>query len=110
MVDQPATIGALPVAVAQAAIVTVGYPPGLAMHRIADLQTVTVIGTNAHDGAAPARPDARRHPRHRLHAVDALVEAHPLHPVLTSLPAVGVRTATRILTEIVGKDFAPQGT
>jgi transposase len=38
--------------------------------------------------------------------VEALVEAHPLHPVLTSLPAVGVRTAARILTEIVGKDFA----
>jgi hypothetical protein len=35
--------------------------------------------------------------------VEALVEAHPLHPVLTSLPAVGVRTAARILTEIVGK-------
>jgi hypothetical protein len=36
VVDQPATIGALPVAVAQAAGVTVGYPPGLAMRRIAD--------------------------------------------------------------------------
>lgn len=40
---------------------------------------------------------------------EALVEAHPLHPVLTSLPAVGVRTAPRILTEIVGKDFASAG-
>lgn len=29
--------------------------------------------------------------------VEALVEAHPLHPVLTSLPAVGVRTTARIL-------------
>ncbi|MBP2216542.1 transposase [Arthrobacter sp. CAN_C5] len=37
------------------------------------------------------------------------MEAHPLHPVLTSLPAVGVRTAARILTEIVGKDFASAG-
>jgi hypothetical protein len=37
------------------------------------------------------------------------VEAHPLHPVLTSLPAVGVGTAARILTEIVGKDFASAG-
>lgn len=37
VVDQPATIGALPVAVAQAARVTVGYLPGLAMRRIADL-------------------------------------------------------------------------
>lgn len=37
VVDQPATIGALPVAVARAAGVTVGYLPGLAMRRIADL-------------------------------------------------------------------------
>ncbi|MBG6185108.1 transposase [Arthrobacter sp. CAN_A214] len=37
VVDQPATIGALPVAVAQSADVTVGYLPGLAMRRIADL-------------------------------------------------------------------------
>src|SRR5699024_2297064 len=37
VVDQPATIGALPVAVAQAAVITVAYLPGLAMRRIADL-------------------------------------------------------------------------
>lgn len=37
MVAQPATIGALPVAVAQAAGTLVGYLPGLAMRRIADL-------------------------------------------------------------------------
>lgn len=37
VVDQPATIGALPIAVAQAAGVLVGYLPGLAMRRIADL-------------------------------------------------------------------------
>src|SRR5438046_2711307 len=37
VVDQPATIGALPVAVAQAAGAAVGYLPGLAMRRIADL-------------------------------------------------------------------------
>jgi transposase len=37
IVDQPATIGALPVAVAQAAGVTVGYLSGLSMRRIADL-------------------------------------------------------------------------
>lgn len=34
-----------------------------------------------------------------------LVEAHPLHPVLTSMPAVGVRTAARILTDVVGKNI-----
>src|SRR3712207_9182146 len=37
--------------------------------------------------------------------VEALVEAHPLAEVLTSMPGIGVRTA-RILTEVVGKDFA----
>lgn len=37
VVDQPATIGALPVTVARAAGVQVGYLPGLAMRRIADL-------------------------------------------------------------------------
>lgn len=37
VVDQPATIGALPVAVAQADNVLVGYLPGLSMRRIADL-------------------------------------------------------------------------
>lgn len=37
IVDQPAPIGALPIAVAQAAGAMVGYIPGLAMRRIADL-------------------------------------------------------------------------
>lgn len=37
VVDQPATIGALPVAVARAEGICVAYLPGLAMRRIADL-------------------------------------------------------------------------
>ncbi len=37
VVDQPTTVGALPVAVAQAAGATVDHLPGLAMRRIADL-------------------------------------------------------------------------
>ena len=37
VVDQPATIGALPIAVAEAARAAVGYLLGLAMCRIADL-------------------------------------------------------------------------
>ncbi|KAA9392883.1 IS110 family transposase [Kocuria coralli] len=41
--------------------------------------------------------------------VEALVEAHPLSAVLTSMPGIGVRTAARILTEVVGKDFADAG-
>jgi hypothetical protein len=37
VVDQPATIGALPVTVARACGIEVAYLPGLAMRRIADL-------------------------------------------------------------------------
>lgn len=78
-----------------------------------DQQTVTVVGTNAATVVLPqlARMLADiRESRDTVFAqVEALVEAHPLHPVLTSLPAVGVRTAARILTEIVGKDFATAG-
>ena len=49
VVDQPATIGALPVAVAQATeSVTVAYLPGLAMRRIADLHPGTAK-TDARD-------------------------------------------------------------
>ncbi|MBE8528028.1 IS110 family transposase, partial [Amycolatopsis sp. H6(2020)] len=35
----------------------------------------------------------------------AVVDAHPLTQVLTSMPGLGVRTATRILTEVLGKSF-----
>lgn len=34
-----------------------------------------------------------------------VVDAHPLTRVLTSMPGVGVRTAARILTGLVGKSF-----
>ena len=37
IVDQPASIGALPIAVARSLGITVAYLPGLAMRRIADL-------------------------------------------------------------------------
>lgn len=38
--------------------------------------------------------------------VERLVHAHPLWPVLTSMPGVGVRTAARLLTEVTHKAFA----
>lgn len=38
--------------------------------------------------------------------VERLVLAHPLWPVLTSMPGVGVRTAARLLTEVTHKAFA----
>ena len=37
--------------------------------------------------------------------VEARVNAHPLYPVLMSLPGVGIRTAARLLTEVVCRDF-----
>lgn len=78
-----------------------------------DAQTVVVVGTRA---AAVVLPQLAgmladlRTSRDTLHAqVEALVEAHPLHQVLSSIPAVGIRTEARILTEVVGKDFATAG-
>src|SRR6185312_10543336 len=66
VVDQPATIGALPVAVAQAAGVTVGYLPGLAMRRIADLHPVEAK-TDARDAAIIA--EAARTMPHTLRSI-----------------------------------------
>ena len=50
VVDQPVTIGALAVAVAQDMGITVGYLPGLSMRRIADL-TPGSAKTDAKDAA-----------------------------------------------------------
>ncbi len=78
-----------------------------------DAQTVVVVGTNA---AAVVLPQLAgmladlRASRDTLQAqVEAIVEAHPLHAVLSSIPAVGIRTEARILTEVAGKDFATAG-
>ena len=223
VVDQPATIGALPVAVARSEGVLVGYLPGLAMRRIADLhageaktdardaaiideqiaelsmlcgfdddlaaqttqasnrirglltqihpalervlgprldhpavldllqrypspeklaslgekklaaqlcklaprlgkrlaadiaqalaeQTVVVPGTNAAAVVLPrlALPliTLRKQRDEVALAVEQRVLAHPLYPVLTSMPGVGVRTAARLLTEVACRAFA----
>ncbi|GIM95409.1 hypothetical protein Ato02nite_072020 [Paractinoplanes toevensis] len=57
VVDQPASIGALPVAVARACGLQVAYLPGLAMRRIADLHPGSAK-TDARDAYAIA--DAAR--------------------------------------------------
>ena len=57
VVDQPATIGALAVAVAQDMGVTVGYLPGLSMRRIADLSPGNAK-TDARDAAVIAQAAA----------------------------------------------------
>jgi transposase len=76
-------------------------------------QSVVVTGTAAATEVVPrlaAQLLLLRDQRRQIESqVERLVEAHPLSPVLTSMPGVGVRTATRILTEVVGKDFPTSG-
>lgn len=67
VVDQPASIGALPVAVAQAMGLDTAYLPGLAMRRIADLHPGTAK-TDARDAFVIA--DAARTLPHTLRSVD----------------------------------------
>ena len=71
VVDQPATIGALPVAVAQAMGALVGYLPGLATRRIADLHPGEAK-TDARDAAIIAET-ARTMP-HTLRSIQATDE------------------------------------
>ena len=76
-------------------------------------QTVVVVGTNAATLVLPRLAKqlaALRDQRAEIAVeVERIVEAHPLHPVLTSMPGVGVRTAARLLTEVSGKHFATAG-
>ena len=73
-------------------------------------QTVVVVGTSAAGIVLPKLAEqllALRRQREAITAqVEALVEAHPLYEVLTSMPGIGVRTCARILTEVTGKHFA----
>lgn len=72
VVDQPATIGALPIAVAQAEGVLVGYLPGLAMRRIADLHAGEAK-TDARDAAIIAQ--AARTLLHALRSIQLADES-----------------------------------
>nr|WP_241245147.1 IS110 family transposase [Microbacterium amylolyticum] len=78
-----------------------------------DQQTVVVTGTNAATLVLPrlaAQVATLRRQRDEVAAeVERLVDAHPLQPVLTSMPGVGVRTAARLLTEVAGKHFPTAG-
>ena len=72
-------------------------------------QTVTVAGTDAAGVVLPhlARQLIALHTQRADIAaqVEALVEPHPLYPVLTSMPGVGVRTAAVFLAGTLGKTF-----
>ncbi|WP_026821272.1 IS110 family transposase, partial [Arthrobacter castelli] len=76
-------------------------------------QTVVVAGTDAAaivlDQLAAQLSQFRDSRTEVLGRVEAIVEAHPLHELLTSLPAVGVRTEARILTEVAVLDFKTAG-
>ncbi|MFI9542983.1 IS110 family transposase [Streptomyces sp. NPDC052016] len=69
-----------------------------------DEQTVVVPGTNTLDVIVPslAKSLAAVHEQRRaLEArIEALLEAHPLSQVLTSMPGIGVRTAAVLLTTV----------
>ncbi len=72
-----------------------------------------VTGTNAAAIVLPrlaAQLATLRKQRDEVAAeVERLVDVHPLQPVLTSMPGVGVRTAARLLTEVSGKHFPTAG-
>lgn len=104
VVDQPATIGALPVAVAQAEGAAVGYLPGLAMRRIADLHPGQAK-TDARDAATIA--EAARSMPHTLGTIalddETLAELGVLWGFDDDLAAQITATSNRIrglLTQI----------
>lgn len=76
-------------------------------------QTVTVAGTDAAGVVlrqlAIQLAQLRTSRGEVFEQVEALVADHPLHDLLTSMPAVGVRTAARIITEVTGKQFETAG-
>lgn len=73
-------------------------------------QTVVVAGTQAAGIVLPRlalQLAALRKQREEVaKEVERLVLAHPLHPVLTSMPGVGVRTAARLLVDVATRAFA----
>lgn len=104
VVDQPATIGALALAVARAEGVAVGYLPGLAMRRIADLHPGEAK-TDARDAAVIAQ--AARSMSHALRSLrsddDQIAELAMLSGFDEDLAGQINRTSNRIrglLTQI----------
>jgi transposase len=79
-----------------------------------DEQTVTVPGTAAAETILPRLADSLRDVLRQRDQVavevERMLDAHPLAPVLTSMPGIGVRTAARILLEVGdGTAFASPG-
>jgi transposase len=103
VVDQPATIGALPVTVARACGHDVAYLPGLAMRRIADLYPGNAK-TDARDAFIIA--DAARTLPHALRRIDngddALAELDMLVGYDDDLAAEATRLSNRIRGLLTG--------
>jgi transposase len=99
VVDQPASIGALPVAVARACGQQVAYLPGLAMRRIADLHPGSAK-TDARDAYVIA--DAARTMPHTLRRVDVGDEALAELEVLVGFDDDLAGEATRLTNRIRG--------
>ena len=101
-VDQPATIGALAVAVAQDMGITVGYLPGLSMRRIADL-TPGSAKTDAKDAAVIA--GAARTMPHTLRAVTTSDEDAAALSMLTGFDLDLARQVNQTANRIRGQSF-----
>ena len=102
VVDQPATIGALAVAVAQDMGITVGYLPGLSMRRIADL-TPGSAKTDAKDAAVIA--GAARSMPHTLRAINASDEDAAALSMLTGFDLDLARQVNQTEGRIRGQSF-----
>ncbi|MFY1673645.1 IS110 family transposase [Plantactinospora sp. WMMB334] len=79
-----------------------------------DAQTVVVPGTTAAETVLPRLADNLRdllRQRDQVaEQVERMLDTHPLAPVLTSMPGIGVRTAARILLEVGdGSSFPTPG-
>ena len=102
VVDQPATIGALAVAVAQDMGITVGYLPGLSRRRIADL-TPGSAKTDAKDAAVIAQ--AARTMPHTLHAISTSDEETAALSMLTGFDLDLARQVNQTEGRIRGQLF-----
>jgi transposase len=65
-----------------------------------DEQTVVVPGTGTLDIVIPSLAAVHEQRRALEGQINTLLEAHPLSPVLTSMPGVGVRTAAVLLVTV----------
>jgi len=99
VVDQPNTIGALPIAVARAMGLGVAYLPGLAMRRIADLHP-GAAKTGARDAYVIA--DAAQVMPHTLRRVDVGEEALAELKVLVGFDDDLAAEATRLTNRLRG--------